>query len=81
MAKNKTDFLIETAKDNKSIQMDELISKPKKKKILSFFFFFSLNFIIIKLKTKQQQQKEIKAIWDKFDLDHVIIFKFRNFLF
>ena len=47
MAKNKTDFLIETAKDNKSIQMDELISKPKKKKILSFFFFSHLILLLL----------------------------------
>jgi hypothetical protein len=40
MAKNKTDFLMETAKDNKSIQMDELVSKSKRISIFKCFISF-----------------------------------------
>ena len=36
MSKNKADFLIQAAKDNKTIQMDELLSKNQQR-ILEIF--------------------------------------------
>lgn len=61
MAKNTIDLVVEAAKNIKTIQMDELLSKKKnfKKRIQTKFFD------LIQLNKTQ----EIKAAWDKFDLD------------
>lgn len=64
MSKNKADFLIQAAKDNKTIQMDELLSKNQQR-ILEIFSLNKYKHFLKLLK------KEIKAIWDRFDLDRV----------